>query len=60
VVRSSRPDSPTPKQVAELQRLINQRQSLRFRLVVQRAAVDVIGPLSTPNPAQAMRPHSRS
>lgn len=57
VVRSSRPDSPTPKQVAELQQLINKRQSLRFRLVVQRTAVDVIGPKSAPNPSNAIRPH---
>lgn len=49
VLRMSQPDKPTPKQVAELQRLINERQKLRFRLLVERSAIEVVGPQTEPN-----------
>ena len=50
VLRTADPDQPTPKQVAELQRLINKRQQLRFRLVVERSPIEVVGPEPAPNP----------
>ncbi|MCT0202935.1 DUF389 domain-containing protein [Synechococcus sp. CS-602] len=50
VVRASRPGEPTPKQVAEVQRLINQRERIRFQLVVERSPVEVVGPETAPNP----------
>lgn len=50
MVRVSRPDLPTPKQVEAVQSFINSRQPIRFRLVVQRSLVDVVGPPSAPNP----------
>lgn len=50
VVRANRPDVPSPKQVAEVQKLINERQGLRFRLLVERSAVEVVGPETAPNP----------
>ncbi|MEA5399736.1 DUF389 domain-containing protein [Synechococcus sp. BA-124 BA4] len=50
VVRASRPDVPSPKQVAAVQKLVNERQGLRFRLVVERSAVEVVGPETAPNP----------
>lgn len=50
LVRVSRPDLPTPKQVQAVQTFINSRQPIRFRLVVQRSLVDVVGPPSAPNP----------
>ncbi|CAK6694265.1 hypothetical protein ICNINCKA_01587 [Synechococcus sp. CBW1107] len=50
VVRASRPDVPSPKQVAAVQKLVNERQGLRFRLVVERSAVEVVGPETEPNP----------
>jgi uncharacterized hydrophobic protein (TIGR00271 family) len=53
MVRVSRPDLPTPQQVAAVQAFINQRQQQRFRLVVQRSLVDVVGP---PAPGQPERP----
>jgi len=56
VVRTSQPDAPTPRQVALVQKLINERQSLRFQLVVERAAVDVIGPKTAPNPGESALP----
>ncbi|MFN6352879.1 MAG: DUF389 domain-containing protein [Cyanobacteriota bacterium] len=41
----SDPDLPTANQVAEVQRFINQRLApRRFRLVVQRTAIEVVGP----------------
>ena len=52
-VRVSRPNLPTPKQVAAVQRFINRRQPINFRLLVQRMSVDVIGPETEPNPPQA-------
>jgi len=51
-VRVTDPELPTPKQVAAVQAFINQQQApLRFRLVMQRTAVDLIGPETAPNPA---------
>ncbi|WP_414026705.1 hypothetical protein [Cyanobium sp. ATX-6F1] len=51
-VRVTDPDLPTPKQVAAVQEFINQQQApMRFRLLVQRTAVDLIGPETPPNPA---------
>jgi uncharacterized hydrophobic protein (TIGR00271 family) len=50
-VRVTDPDLPTPKQVAAVQEFINRSQApRRFRLVVQRTAVDLIGPVTAPNP----------
>ncbi|MFN9624435.1 MAG: DUF389 domain-containing protein [Cyanobacteriota bacterium] len=41
----SHPDLPTHAQVAEVQRFINRRLApLRFQLVVQRTAIEVVGP----------------
>jgi uncharacterized hydrophobic protein (TIGR00271 family) len=51
-VRVTDPELPTPKQVAAVQEFINRSQApRRFRLVVQRTAVDLIGPATAPNPA---------
>jgi uncharacterized hydrophobic protein (TIGR00271 family) len=49
-VRVSRPNLPTPRQVAAVQEYINSMQPLRFRLLVQRVSIDVIGPETEPNP----------
>ena len=49
-VRVSRPNLPTPRQVAAVQDYINQTQKLRYRLLVQRVSIDVIGPETAPNP----------
>ena len=50
-VRVTDPTLPTSKQVADVQAFINRSQApLRFRLVVQRTAVDLIGPETAPNP----------
>jgi uncharacterized hydrophobic protein (TIGR00271 family) len=50
-VRVTDPFLPTSAQVASVQAFINKTQSpLRFRLVVQRIAVDLIGPETAPNP----------
>jgi uncharacterized hydrophobic protein (TIGR00271 family) len=52
-VRVTDPELPTPKQVAAVQEFINRSQApLRFRLVVQRTAVDLIGPATAPNPPE--------
>ena len=51
-VRVTDPELPSARQVAEVQSFINTDQApLRFRLVVQRTAVDLIGPPTAPNPA---------
>ncbi len=52
-VRVSRPNLPTPRQVAAVQDFINSQQTLRFRLLVQRVSIDVIGPETAPNPEPA-------
>ena len=49
IVRVADPERPTFKQVSAVQEEINKRQGLRFRLVVQRTAVDVVGPKEKPN-----------
>ncbi|SBO42758.1 DUF389 domain-containing protein [Cyanobium sp. NIES-981] len=49
-VRVSKPNLPTPRQVAAVQDFINSRQPYRYRLLVQRTSIDVIGPETTPNP----------
>jgi len=49
-VRVSRPNLPTPKQVAAVQDFINRTQKFRYRLLVQRVSIDVIGPETEPNP----------
>jgi uncharacterized hydrophobic protein (TIGR00271 family) len=51
-VRVTDPRLPTAQQVAAVQRYINQRQPIRYRLVVQRLSVDVIGPETLPNPPE--------
>jgi len=43
-VRVSRADLPTPAQVAAVQKFINSKQPQRYQLVVQRSAIDIIGP----------------
>lgn len=43
-VRVSQPDLPTPAQVAAVQSFINSQQPKRYRLVVQRSAIDIVGP----------------
>jgi uncharacterized hydrophobic protein (TIGR00271 family) len=54
-VRVTNPYKPTSSQVAKVQRLINEQQApLRFRLVVQRIAIQVIGPETAPNPPEAL------
>jgi uncharacterized hydrophobic protein (TIGR00271 family) len=51
-VRVTDPALPTSEQVAAVQAFINRSQApLRFRLVMQRTAVDLIGPETAPNPA---------
>ncbi|MBM5821968.1 MAG: DUF389 domain-containing protein [Cyanobacteria bacterium K_Offshore_surface_m2_011] len=51
-VRVTDPELPTAGQVAAVQEFINKSQApLRFRLVMQRTAVDLIGPETAPNPA---------
>lgn len=50
-VRVTNPGLPTPQQVAAVQNFINSRQPIRYRLVVQRTAIEVIGPEAEPNPA---------
>jgi uncharacterized hydrophobic protein (TIGR00271 family) len=52
-VRVTNPRLPTPRQVADVQAYINQRQPIRYRLIVQRVSVDVIGPETEPNPIQS-------
>ena len=39
-----------PKQVAAVQDFINKTQKFRYRLLVQRVSIDVIGPETEPNP----------
>ncbi|WP_216923029.1 DUF389 domain-containing protein [Synechococcus sp. CCAP 1479/9] len=52
-VRVTDPDLPTAAQVAAVQEFINKSQApLRFRLVMQRTAVDLIGPDTPPNPPE--------
>ena len=49
----SAPDLPTARQVADVQRFINRRLApRRFRLVVQRTAIEVVGPEEDGSPAE--------
>lgn len=59
-VRVSQPNLPTPAQVAAVQSFINSEQTRHYRLVVQRSAIDIVGPDPTPLPAQSSsdRPHT--
>ena len=52
-VRVTDPDLPTSAQVAAVQDFINSSQApRRYRLVVERTAVELIGPETAPNPAE--------
>lgn len=52
-VRVTDPFLPTSRQVEDVQAFINRSQApLRFRLVVQRTAVDLVGPETAPNPPE--------
>lgn len=51
-MRVTNPRLPTARQVADVQAYINGRQPIRYRLVVQRVSVDVIGPETMPNPPE--------
>jgi uncharacterized hydrophobic protein (TIGR00271 family) len=53
-VRVTNPRLPTARQVADVQAFINKQQPIRFRLVVQRVSVDVIGPEAEPNPPETV------
>ncbi|MEB3182759.1 MAG: DUF389 domain-containing protein [Cyanobacteriota bacterium] len=55
-VRVTNPRLPTARQVAAVQAYINERQPIRYRLVVQRVSVDVIGPETEPNPPELLVP----
>ena len=51
-VRVTDPQLPTHAQVAAVQEFINRQQApRRYRLLVQRTAVELIGPETAPNPA---------
>ncbi len=51
-MRVTNPRLPTARQVADVQAYINEHQPIRYRLVVQKVSVDVIGPETEPNPLQ--------
>lgn len=53
-VRVTNPRLPTARQVANVQAFINQGQPIRYRLIVQKVSVDVIGPETEPNPAPSL------
>ena len=48
-VSMSKPNLPTPKQVAAVQDFINKQMNFNYRLVVKRVSIDVIGPEAAPN-----------
>ncbi|WP_254988895.1 hypothetical protein [Cyanobium sp. ATX 6E8] len=48
----SQSNLPTPAQVAAVQSFINNQQPKRYRLVVQRSAIDIVGPEPEPIPIQ--------
>jgi hypothetical protein len=54
-VRVTNPLLPTTRQVAAVQAYINSKQPIRYRLVVQKASIDVIGPEPEPNPEEVQR-----
>lgn len=51
-VRVTNPGFRTSLQVAAVQNYLNNTQPIRYRLVVQRMSVDVIGPEAEPNPPE--------
>jgi uncharacterized hydrophobic protein (TIGR00271 family) len=53
-VRVTNPRLPTARQVAAVQAYINDTQPIRYRLVVQRLSVDVVGPEAEPNPPEQL------
>ncbi len=53
-VRVTNPRMPTARQVAAVQAYINQTQPIRYRLLVQRVSVDVVGPETEPNPPEQL------
>ncbi|MEA5423265.1 DUF389 domain-containing protein [Synechococcus sp. CCY9202] len=53
-VRVTDPTLPTPAQVAAVQKFINSQQPIRYRLVVQKSAIVVVGPEAKPNPSQKL------
>ncbi|MCS5705760.1 DUF389 domain-containing protein [Synechococcus sp. FGCU-3] len=55
-VRVTNPRLPTARQVAAVQAYINDTQPIRYRLVVQRLSVDVVGPETEPNPPEQVPP----
>ena len=56
-VNVSDPDQPTFRQVTSVQEFINRKLApRRFRLVVQRTAIEVVGPESEPNPPELQPP----
>jgi len=50
-VRTTSPNLPTAVQVADVQAFVNKRHAIRYRLVVERISVDIVGPEATPNAA---------
>lgn len=59
-VRVTNPRLPTARQVADVQAYINRTQPIRYRLIVQRVSVDVIGPETEPNPPELIPPDPAS
>jgi uncharacterized hydrophobic protein (TIGR00271 family) len=53
-VRVTNPRLPTTRQVAAVQTYINDQQPIRYRLLVQRVSVDVVGPETEPNPSETL------
>lgn len=53
-VRVTNPRLPTARQVADVQAYINEQQPFRYRLIIQRVSVDVVGPETEPNPSQLL------
>ncbi len=53
-VRVTNPRLPTARQVAAVQAYVNDTQPIRYRLVVQRVSVDVVGPEAEPNPPEQL------
>jgi hypothetical protein len=53
-VRVTNPRLPTARQVADVQAYMNEQQPIRYRLIVQRVSVDVVGPETEPNPSQLL------
>lgn len=58
-VRTTQPDLPTAGQVADVQAFVNKRQPIRYRLVVERVSVDIIGPEAVPNAFELIPPGSK-